>query len=479
MQPGCASFRDPDGSVFSVAGRIFRAVTPSGAATLRSAIETPAGARMLSGGRIVSTSPADAGALGSAASAFRAAGQTEFFEHERIPFPSYPYEWPAEMLHAAAGLTIDLARELLPCGFGIKDATPYNVLFRGPDPVFVDVLSFEKRNPNHPIWLPYAQFVRTFLLPLALAQRLDLPLDQVFLTRRDGIEPDEAYRLLPTSLRLRRPFLSLVTIPVWLARRQNPDNAALYRPRPLPDPDKARFVLERLLAGLRRSVDRLQPDTAKGSAWSGYADANSYSPQAAAAKNAFIEQALAEYRPARVLDVGANTGRFSELAAAHGASVVAVDSDPVVVGRLWRRARATGAGILPLVVDIARPRPATGWRNRECPSFLARCEGHFDCVLMLALVHHLMVTERIPMAEVVALAADLTTHLAIVEFVGPGDPMFRRLLRGRERLYKGITEAAFEACVRERFEVVRRQPLEGSERVLYLLRKAGSGPRGA
>ena len=174
------------------------------------------------------------------------------------------------MLYAAAGLTIDLARELLPCGFGIKDATPYNVLFRGPEPVFVDVLSFEPRDPHDPLWLPYAQFVRTFLLPLALSRSLDLPLDQVFLARRDGIEPAEAYRWLPRSLRFRRPFLSLVTIPVWLARRQNPDDTAFYRPRPMSDPGKARLVLERLLAGLRRTVDRLQPATAKASTWSGY-----------------------------------------------------------------------------------------------------------------------------------------------------------------------------------------------------------------
>ena len=33
-------------------------------------------------------------------------------EHERIPFPSYPYEWPAEMLHAAGVLTLNLARDL-------------------------------------------------------------------------------------------------------------------------------------------------------------------------------------------------------------------------------------------------------------------------------------------------------------------------------------------------------------------------------
>ena len=465
MQPDFATFRDPGGSLFSAGGRIFRATTPAAAETLRAALATPAVERMLASGRLVRTSavesvPAELGAE-----------HTELFEHERIPFPSYPYEWPPEMLHDAAQLTTDVARELLPCGFGIKDATPYNVLFRGPEPVFVDVLSFEPRDPQDPIWLPYGQFVRTFLLPLALNAHVALPLEQVFLARRDGLEPEEAYRLLPAALRIKRPFLSLVSIPVWLARWHKPDDARVYQPHAMSDPAKARFVLERLLARLRRTVDHLEPRAHRVSTWSGYADANSYSEQAAAAKAAFVEQALGEFRPRRVLDVGANTGRFSELAAAHGASVVAIDRDPVVAGALWRAARARRADILPLVVDITRPSPGTGWRNRECASFLERCRGTFDAVLMLALVHHLSVTERIPLAEVVELAAALTTDLALIEFVGRTDPMFQRLVRGRERLYENITEAAFEACLRRRFEVVRRQPLEDAHRTLYLLRK--------
>jgi SAM-dependent methyltransferase len=475
VEPGFATFRDPGGSVFSVGGRIFRATTRAGAETLRAALNTPAVQRMLEIGRLVRTSAVAAevveSVLGSTAAGRLSTGHTEIFEHERIPFPSYPYEWPPEMLHAAAGLTIDVAWGLLPCGFGLKDATPYNVLFRGPEPVFVDVLSFEPRDPKDPIWLPYGQFVRTFLLPLALSERVALPLDQVFLVRRDGLEPEEAYKWLPKALRIRRPFLSLVSIPVWLSRRQKPDDARVYRPHLMSDPEKARFVLERLLARLRRTVDRLEPSAHRVSTWSGYAEANPYSMEGAAAKVAFVEQALGEFRPRWVLDVGANTGRFSELASAHGASVVAIDRDPVVVGTLWRSARAKGADILPLVVDITRPSPSTGWRNRECASFLERCRGAFDAVLMLALVHHLVVTERIPLAEVVDLAAELATDVVIIEFVGKGDPMFQRLVRGRERLYEDITEAAFEACVRRRFEVVRRQPLEGVERSLYLLRR--------
>ena len=70
------------------------------------------------------------------------------------------------MLHAAGRLTLDLAQNCLKEGYSLKDASPYNVLFRSGMPVFLDLLSFELRNPCDPIWNPYAQFCRNFLLPL-------------------------------------------------------------------------------------------------------------------------------------------------------------------------------------------------------------------------------------------------------------------------------------------------------------------------
>jgi SAM-dependent methyltransferase len=468
---GFASFRDPDGSVLFSDRRVFRLTTPAGFATVRAVLKTPAAQRLLGAGHIVPTSFVPAEIARSLAPTWLSDESWELLEHERIPFPSYPYEWPADMLHAAAGLTVEIARELLPCGFGIKDATPYNVLFRGPKPVFVDVASFEPRNPRDPLWLPYAQFVRTFLLPLAANRQLGIPLNQVFLTRRDGLEPEEVYRWLPISRRIRPPFLAIASLPVWLARHRDAREGWLYRPRAVANEEKARFILGSLLTRLHRTVNRLQPRAGRISCWSGYAEANSYSPVAAAAKTAFIEKVFSKFHPRRVLDVGANTGRFSELAAAHSASVVAVDSDPIVVGALWRTARATSADILPLVVDITRPSPPMGWCNRECASFLARCRGYFDAVLMLALLHHLLVTERIPLAELIDLAAELTTDLAILEWVGSGDPMFQRLVRGRDRLYGHVTEAAFQSIAARRFSLVWRQPLDGMERTIYVLRK--------
>ncbi len=396
------------------------------------------------------------------------------FSHERMDFPSFPYEWPPEMLHAAGALTLELARRLLHDGWGLKDATPYNILFRGPEPVFVDVLSFERRDPGDPTWLPYAQFVRTFLLPLLVNARFGMGLDQILTTRRDGLEPEEVYRWARTVDRLRPGFFSLVSMPALLSRKQSPDDQSIYQKKHLPSPEKARFILESLLNSLRRHLNRVTPRSEKTSVWSDYmVSNNNYEVDHFAAKQKFVAEALAECGSRRVLDVGCNTGHFSVLAARSGASVVSIDFDPVVLGTLWRQARAEKWNILPLMVNLTRPTPSLGWRNRECASFLDRARGHFDTVLMLAVIHHMLVTERVPLPDILDLAAELTTDALIIEFIAPEDSMFRRLTRGREELHRDLTYEVFENLCRERFTIVRAQQFKSAARRLYLLRKRG------
>ncbi len=184
-----------------------------------------------------------------------------------------------------------------------------------------------------------------------------------------------------------------------------------------------------------------------------------------------METALAEARPKRILDVGCNTGYFSLAAARQGARVVAIDSDPAVVGETWRLALKEDLDVLPLVVNMASPTPALGWRNRESASFLERSLGAFDAVMMLAVVHHILVTGQIPLYEIAELAADLTTDLLLIEFVGPTDPLFQSLVLGRDELYAGLTAEAFENTFRRHFDIVSDLRLCNGTRCLYVMRK--------
>ena len=476
------SFRDPAGRLLAYNNQIFRVIDGMAISDLKSFLTSSIGKKLADSGQLVSTRFLnDDDAEKSFGNNWRRSllndnADGRIVEHERIPFQSFPYEWPSEMLHQAGLLTIDLAESLLSEGFGLKDATPYNILYRGSAPVFVDLLSFERRDPGDPTWLPLAQFERTFILPLLVNKYFGLSLDSIFITNRDGIEPESAYRLCAGLRRLTPPFLSLVSIPNWLSPTANRDQKTgggeIYKKKSLSNPEQARFILRGVFKRLRRHLESVAPKIGRSSTWSDYMSPTSHFTQRYfAAKNDFVKGAIDEYRPKRVLDVGCNNGHFSLLSAAGGASVVSIDYDPVVVGDLWHKAYAEKLNILPLAVNLTRPTPSTGWLNQECPSFLDRARGSFDCVLMLAVIHHMLVTERIPLAEIIDLAAVLTTDLLIVEFVPTDDPLFSCLTRGREELHSGLTEEVFKTAASRRFDIVRSQQLIDSSRSIYLMRK--------
>jgi SAM-dependent methyltransferase len=377
------------------------------------------------------------------------------------------------MLYAAAELTLDMAERLLSASLGLKDATPYNVLYRGPRPVFIDLLSFERRDPGDQTWLPLAQFSRTFLLPLLVNKYFGIRLDEIFLAHRDGLDPEDVIKLCSPLQKMRAPFLTLVTLPARLSGRPLAEDTSIYERRTTANPEKAKFILERVLKGLRRKLESVRPVTGSSN-WSEYMEQNKYSEDYFPIKQQFVEEALAEVGPAKVLDVGCNTGHFSAMAARAGASVVSIDYDPVVVGRVWSMASSEKLDILPLMVNLARPTPSLGWRNLENESFLERARGAFDAVLMLAVIHHMLVSERIPLPEIMRLASELTKDLLVVEFVGTQDPMFKRIARGRDYLHVDLTEEYFENVARQYFEIIRAEKLGDTHRRIYMMRrKAG------
>jgi SAM-dependent methyltransferase len=471
------SFRDPAGRLIDVDGRIVRIIRKSAESDLRAFLASAASIEFSRKGQLVSTEFLDADGLQSLIHKDKVlaladdAEPSVFVEHERIPFSSFPYEWPPEMLYAAAELTLDMAEELLPETWGLKDATPYNVLYRGAKPVFIDLLSFERRDPRDQTWLPFAQFSRTFLLPLLVNKHFGIKLDQIFINNRDGLDPEDVQRLCGSWQKIRPPFLTLITLPARLSRRPIAVDSGIYRQHLASDPEKAQFILSRVFKGLRRKLESVRPLSNSSSNWSDYMEQNNYTEDYWPIKQQFVEKAIAEIKPRKLLDVGCNTGHFSALAARAGASVVAIDYDPVVVGKVWQVAAAEKLDILPLVVNLARPTPSLGWRNLENDSFLQRSRGAFDGLLMLAVIHHMLVSERIPLPEIMSLAAEITSDLLIVEYVGPQDPMFRRISRGRDHLHEFLTREYFELEAGRHFEIIRTERLGDTQRWVYMMRR--------
>jgi hypothetical protein len=54
--------------------------------------------------------------------------------------------------------------------------------------------------------------------------------------------------------------------------------------------------------------------------------------------------------------------------------------------------------------------------------------------------------------HILPLAEELTSKYAPIEFVAPRNPMFARIVRGRQALCSNLTVAGFEAAAASRFE---------------------------
>ncbi len=455
--PALPTFRDPAGSVEVRRDGAYRSIRAPFDADILEFLSLPVAAELVAQGRLVGSEVVSA-----------AGAETLVLRHPRIAFQSFPWEWAPSLWLAAADLTLNLCSELVPQGWLLKDATPLNVLFEGTRPVFVDVLSIERMDPHKPIWLAYGQFVRTFLLPMLAYSRLGWPL-QTSLTRRDGYEPEEIYSALGWGSRLRQPALSAVTLPSLLAKRKV--RAVSVASRAVKEPELARQILLKTLKGLQSQMHKVAPER-RSSTWSDYAEtATHYSEEDHARKKAFVTRALATARPANVLDVGCNTGVYSNLAADAGAAVVSIDTDVQAVDRLCASLKGSGRNILPLCVDLAHPTPSAGWENREYASFLGRCAGHFDTVMMLAVLHHLMLRNQIPLVRIAALCSSLTTQHLILEWVPTADPKFQELLRGRDTIYAHLTEDAFREAFGVHFATADELTLANGRIMLHLQKK--------
>src|SRR5215204_4579035 len=158
------SFRDPDSRVFYSDGTVLRALSERGARDWRALAASRLFAQATAEGRLVATEEV---AVADHRPLLRGGATAAVLRHERIPFVSYPYEWTPGMLRAAALLQLDLQLAALDEDLTLKDATPYNVQFRGALPVFVDIGSFEPLREGEP-WIGYRQFCELFLYPLLL-----------------------------------------------------------------------------------------------------------------------------------------------------------------------------------------------------------------------------------------------------------------------------------------------------------------------
>lgn len=387
---------------------------------------------------------------------------------ERLPFISYPYEWCFSQLRDAALTTLEIQSRALARGLCLKDASAYNIQFQHHQPVLIDTLSFEAYEEGSP-WVAYRQFCQHFLAPLALMAYKDQRLSQLLTTSIDGISLDLASSLLPWRSSL-NPYLN---IHIHMHARSQARYSDASTEKIKQDLEQQRNTLDRrglsgILESLKSLVEGLRPkDTV--TEWQNYYQEHNYSDSSFKAKETLVRAHLERVGPGLVLDLGANVGHFSRLASSRGAFTASLDLDYQAVEINYLKVRAEKEmNLLPLLVNLTAPSPAIGWANRERPAIFQRQPG--DLIMALALIHHLAISNNVPLAKIAAFFAELAPS-AIVEFVPRGDSQVDRLLASRRDIFADYHRDGFEAAFKQYFAIEAVDDIEGSLRTLYLLKR--------
>lgn len=452
------SFRDPSGFVFVRDGVLYRQINKLHALEWDAFVASGLLGRLVERGWLIPVADAD---LGLAAEP----GAHRVVRPERLDFVSYPYEWTFGQLKDAALLTLDIAAAAVAAGFSLKDASSYNIQFQRGRPIHIDSLSLERAVPGRP-WTAYRQFCEHFLAPLALMAYVDVRFGRILRTYLDGIPLDLASRLLPGRTRFRFGLAAHLHLHARAQRR--------YAGRAAPRPAQTSMSVGRqqaLLASLRSCVAKLEWHPA-GTEWADYADNTSYQEAATASKERLVARMVDEAGGRVVWDLGANTGRYSRIAAAGGRRVVAFDIDPAAGERNYRTLRTEGrTDILPLVMDLADPSPSLGWAGEERASLLGRAGA--DTALALALVHHLAIGRNIPLPALADFLGRLAPNL-VIEWVPKEDPMVQVLLASRPDVFPDYHLDGLRTAFSRRFELVDDAPIDGSQRRLLRFRRRGA-----
>ena len=359
-------------------------------------------------------------------------------EHRKL-VTSYPYEWPANMVKDAVLFHLGLFDELDRAGLTLKDALPNNIVFDHTTPVFVDFLSLAPiAKLKEMSWLgaqgyvdPRFAVVEKMLLPYLILPLLFMA-SRRYSTARDllstrscnsgGVPPSWRELLRPQTQRgwgwlpgyLRALTVGAALLPV---RRGNlgKDGAAFRA----------------LLGRLQRRVRSLEV-TPPRSAYSSYYDEKKEAlsladPAGFLPKQKAVLEVMQARAPRTVLDIGANTGWYSVLAAGLGASVIALEADESCVDILYGRAKKQGLRILPLKTAFGELTTEIGGSGTAAgPLYRAGVERlGADLVLVLGLVHHLVLGEGRSIDSVFEVLSKLARKTLVLEFVALEDDKVR------------------------------------------------------
>ena len=444
-----ASFRDPSGYVFSKNDKVYRWISPSYVPIYYKLMgsglyDELVARRLLIPHRevILNDVPLNDGLI---------------IQPKRVPFISYPYEWCFEQYKDAALTTLDIHLTALRHGMILKDASAYNIQFIDGYAVLMDTLSFEIYDEGTP-WIAYGQFCRHFLAPLLLMCKVDVRISKIMQSYIDGIPLDMASNLLKGRGGGLFALMHIHFHARAISKYNNKGSEIKYR-------QMSRNSMIAFSESLRSNISRMKAGKII-TEWEDYYLHTNYDDASADSKEKILREMIQGITPIKTAwDLGANNGRYSRVINEMGPYVVAFDVDENAVSYNWDRVKEKHEKMLPLILDLCAPSPAIGFGNQERKTIGERQKA--DLVTMLALIHHLAISDNLPFHKIAEWLSGLCKYL-VIEFVPKEDSQVQKLLSTRKDVFPDYDENHFEKVFEGYFKLEKKKKIKNSIRILYL-----------
>lgn len=386
-------------------------------------------------------------------------------QSSKISFINYPYEWSFLQYKHAALLTLKIQKLCLENNFTLKDASAFNVSFHEGKPIFIDTLSFDFYQENNP-WLAYKQFIMHFLGPLVLTKYYGQDFLKTLSHHLEGFSLQKIAQLLPLKSFLSPTILTNIHLLAKYDKKYESDKKSVHN-------NLSKAAQIKLIDGLYDFILNLSVN--EKTEWDHYYKQINYNDVAYQTKKEFTKDWFIGIKGKSLIDIGGNDGTFSRELKDVADLLIVADVDPNAVEQNYRQVlQNKEKSILPLVTDVLNPSANYGFNNQERLSFIERVQNaHLDGCLALAVIHHITLSGNIPFALSAQFFSKMAPHL-LIEFPTRNDSWVQFLLdskRDFKEHFDFYNEENFENEYGVYFEIVKKEKIDSSERILYSLKR--------
>ncbi len=385
----------------------------------------------------------------------------------QISFQSYPFEWSYTQWRKAILAYLAINKIALRHGMILKDATPYNFYLKAGKAIMLDTSSFEFFKAGDK-WMAYKQFCSEFFTPLALMHYSGQRWSRITKSHLRGLPLNFVSKQLPLKSWFNISTFLHIHLHSKYANAEGETNAIKAQQK-----SNRGFSVEKLV-----SLSEMIHSTVKGwrtpypfeKHWSTYYENDIEFDAYLEDKEKTIKGWLENIKPNRVLDLGANTGKFSFLASQYAERVVALEYDDICVDRIEKDILDQKIGNLDvLTMDLSDATSNLGVLDMEFASIYLRAKS--DMVMALALIHHLHISNQLSFDQIAEMLVQFTNQYAIVEFIPIEDSKVQLLMKEKAKDFKDYSEKNFIRALSKFFMIKESQILQISERKLFLLEK--------